>query len=514
MDEALSSIPWGRFQWLLFCTCGMGYAAECIELLLLSFAIPMLKEEWGLDNTTAAYASLLSNFGIMIGAAGWGILADCIGRRAVFLGSVLMTFAGGLACAFVPNFLLFVAARFFVGAGIGGNLAVDFTLFMEFVPLQIRQQVMMMLTMWGVFGCGMIAIAARLLLPSLGWRWYIGVLSLPSLLLLLLRIGMPESPALMYETGDVQGALEALRDIARRNGTELPRDLVLRPPPGRANAPLALGAGGESSDDSSESQSQTTSTKSCSNSSNGATEDSRHQHARRDANPCLDDQERSSVDQMGPRNTLRAKALRLLVPLSSELRGATLKLGIIWFMMSFSYGGFTLWLPELLKHKGIEGAGVYTMYGIMIAAEVPGLCLTTFLVWQGVEKRYVLSGSICGCLISMLAATLVHRQALVPVVLACIYFFVVSAWATLYVLTPEAYPATCRATASGMLRIISSTGSMLTAPIGASLLKEGVMAPLYTYSACFLLGTLVAPLLPDVTNVRGALLQNRGSSQV
>jgi len=448
VDEALHFIPWGRFQWLLFATCGMGYAAEIIEMMLMSFALPELKKEWDLDNLTAADASMWANIGVMVGAGVWGIMADWAGRRVVFLSSVGITFLFGLLGAFAPTFELFVASRFIVGMGIGGNLAVDFALFMEFVPLHMRQQVMMMLTMWGVGGVAIIAIAAWALIESAGWRWYIGVLAVPSLVLLVMRLGMPESPSLLYESGRVEEALESIKLIAKKNHFELPEGFSLKP--------------------------------------------------KEDARDEFEGLQGTAVVM----KSLELKVRRSLVPLSPENFFTTVKFAIAWFSLSFAYGGFTLWLPSLLTDKGIVGSDIYTTYLIMVLGEIPSVCLSTFLVYKGVQKRYIFCAYMLGCAGSMGLTALVTNEYLIRVVLAISYFFMVSSWACLYVLTPEAYPATCRGTASGVLRIAGSIANSIKGKVGAKLLAGGMYVPLWTYGAVFLVGMLVAPLLPDYTNKR------------
>mmetsp|Transcript_57407 Transcript_57407/g.122092 ORF Transcript_57407/g.122092 Transcript_57407/m.122092 type:complete len:483 (+) Transcript_57407:296-1744(+) len=448
VDEALHFIPWGRFQWLLFATCGIGYAAEIIEMMLMSFALPELRKEWDIDNLTVADASMWSNIGVMIGAGVWGIMADWLGRRVVFISSVAITFLFGMLGAFAPTFELFVASRFMVGMGIGGNLAVDFALFMEFVPLHMRQQVMMMLTMWGVGGVAVIAIAAWALIDGAGWRWYIGVLSLPSLVLLVMRLGMPESPSLLYESGRVEEALQSIKSIAHKNGFELPEGFSLMP--------------------------------------------------KEDAKDEFADLQGSAVIM----KSLELKVRRSLVPLSPENFFTTIKFAIAWFSLSFAYGGFTLWLPSLLTDKGIVGSDIYTTYLIMVLGEIPSVCLSTYMVYKGVQKRYIFCVYMLGCAGSMGLTALVTDEYGIRVVLAISYFFMVSSWACLYVLTPEAYPATCRGTASGVLRIAGSVANSFKGKVGAKLLSHGMYVPLWTYGAVFLVGMCVAPLLPDSTNKR------------
>lgn len=446
--EALDLLPWGRFHWLLFATCGLGYAADMVELLMLGFALPEIGKEWELDKITLSTASLFSNLGIMVGAAAWGALSDVLGRRLAFLGSVALTFACGLGSAFSTTFWAFVLCRFFVGCGLGGNLAVDYVIFLEFVPSRLRDSIMMLLTMWGVLGVLVVAVSAWLLIESAGWRVYVGVMSLPSLVLLALRLSVPESPVHLYTVGKPDEALQVLQYIAEVNGTNLPVGLKLQP----ATADEAI----------SEASGDSISTASVSSHGKGG---------------------------------VYWKVLQPII--DPTLRFSTLLLGTVWFAMNIAYGGFTLWFPFFMEGKGISGLNVYRTYTVMVLAEVPGLVAATSMVRAGWSSKCVLASCACGCGVTLACCALVNGEAAVTAVSASNYFFSVSTWATLYLVTPQSYPAWCRSTACGLIRVCGSVGGLLKGPIGAWLLGTEIWTALLTYAGCYgLIALTVALMLP------------------
>jgi putative MFS transporter len=77
-----------------------------------------------------------SGIGAIIGAYVWGWLADRIGRRMVFIGTVLnFSIATGLLYFTPDNGWIYLAImRFFVGTGVGGLYCVDLPLVQEFMP--------------------------------------------------------------------------------------------------------------------------------------------------------------------------------------------------------------------------------------------------------------------------------------------------------------------------------------------------------------------------------------------
>src|SRR6188768_215529 len=81
-------------------------------------------------SSPSAIVLMSSGLGAIIGAYVWGWLADRIGRRKVFIGTVLnFSIATGLLY-FTPDngWVYLTIMRFFVGVGVGGLYCVDLPL--------------------------------------------------------------------------------------------------------------------------------------------------------------------------------------------------------------------------------------------------------------------------------------------------------------------------------------------------------------------------------------------------
>lgn len=100
--------------------------------------------EWDLTNTQASYAHSSLIFGMMVGAIFWGFFSDVKGRKPTFNITLFVTGAFGIASAFAPNFVVLCVLMFLLGTGLGGNLPVDGTLLLEFIP-QSRQNLLTLL---------------------------------------------------------------------------------------------------------------------------------------------------------------------------------------------------------------------------------------------------------------------------------------------------------------------------------------------------------------------------------
>lgn len=126
------------------------YAVDSLVLLLQSvISGPAYKEigRGGYVNglTIAAYVGMLT------GALFWGLSADMIGRRYAFNLSLLISSVTAIVAGAMPNWAglgVFIAL---VGFGAGGNLIMDTTVFLEYLPSE-KQWVLTFLACWWGLG--------------------------------------------------------------------------------------------------------------------------------------------------------------------------------------------------------------------------------------------------------------------------------------------------------------------------------------------------------------------------
>src|SRR6202035_5396193 len=82
----------------------IGDALEFFDYFLIGFVLAFLIGPWKLTFGQSATVLMSSGIGAIIGAFAWGWLADRIGRRPVFIGTVLnfSIATGGLYCVDLP----------------------------------------------------------------------------------------------------------------------------------------------------------------------------------------------------------------------------------------------------------------------------------------------------------------------------------------------------------------------------------------------------------------------------
>ena len=176
---------------------------------------------------------------MLLGAWGFGRLADRIGRRRVLIVTVLIDAAFGLASAFSTSFATLLALRLLTGIGVGGTLPVDYAMMAEFLPPERRGRWLVALE--GFWAVGTVAVAlaawaANRWAAEDAWRWLFVLTALPALVGFWLRLWLPESPHYLLRRGQVEQAREVLDRVARGNGRA-----PIRGAPGR---PRDAGAAG------------------------------------------------------------------------------------------------------------------------------------------------------------------------------------------------------------------------------------------------------------------------------
>lgn len=192
---------------------GTGWMFDAMDVGMLSFIIAALKIEWNLSPEQMGWIGSINSIGMAVGALVFGLMADKIGRKSVFILTLLLFSLGSGASAFATSLTLFLVLRFIIGAGLGGELPVASTLVSESVPAEKRGRIVVLLESFWAFGWLVAALISRFVIPSFGWQVALLISALPALYTLYLRMGIPDSPRFTSVKG--QGRSNVLSNIAK-----------------------------------------------------------------------------------------------------------------------------------------------------------------------------------------------------------------------------------------------------------------------------------------------------------
>lgn len=180
---------------LLF-TSGLGWMFDAMDVGLLSFILAALKADWGLSAGQMGWLGAINSIGMAVGAIGFGMLADRIGRKQVFVLTLLLfAIASGLS-AFATTLTVLFVLRFFIGMGLGGELPVASTYVSERVPAHERGRIVVLLESFWAVGWILAALIAYFVIPrfdkDMGWRVALLLGALPAFYALYLRRKLPD----------------------------------------------------------------------------------------------------------------------------------------------------------------------------------------------------------------------------------------------------------------------------------------------------------------------------------
>lgn len=192
---------------------GLGWMFDAMDVGILSFIIAALAIEWSLTPDQMGWIGSVNSIGMAVGAVFFGLIADKIGRKNVFMITLLLfTLASG-ASALAGGLAVFMILRFFVGMGLGGELPVASTLVAESVPAEERGKVVVLLESFWAVGWILAALIAYFVIPEYGWRWALALTALPAFYAIYLRIKLPDSPRYENVENVKRSVLQNVKDL-------------------------------------------------------------------------------------------------------------------------------------------------------------------------------------------------------------------------------------------------------------------------------------------------------------
>ena len=221
VDDVLDRAGAGTYQRRLLAIFGLVWTADAMQVLAVGFTAASIAATFDLTLAQALQTGTLFFLGMLVGAAGFGRLADRVGRRRVLIVTVACDAVFGALSVFAPDFTILLVLRFLTGMAVGGTLPVDYAMMAEFLPARNRGRWLVMLEGFWAVGTLIVALAAwAVSLAGLadGWRYIFAVTAIPALLGVGLRFLVPESPLYLLRLGKAEEAKAVLDRILAVNG--------------------------------------------------------------------------------------------------------------------------------------------------------------------------------------------------------------------------------------------------------------------------------------------------------
>ena len=197
----------GRGGWMMIST----ILIEAWDLYAISFLLIFIKQEYNPTPSQLGLATAAVQGGALIGALLGGLVADRLGRKRVFILTMVLFIVLAIAQGFSQNIWDLIIIRFLIGIPLGSDIANGYAYIMESMAKGARET---MGSRWQfMFGLGevvAIVVITLMYLTGMGhgalWRIGLALGALPALVLLLARLDLPETPLSLLHRGKFREA--------------------------------------------------------------------------------------------------------------------------------------------------------------------------------------------------------------------------------------------------------------------------------------------------------------------
>lgn len=194
LSELLENSKVGALQIRVFVLCMACLIMDGFDVQAMGYVAPAVLRDWGVPGPQLGPVFAAANFGVLIGALAFGMLADKIGRRPVLVGATLFFSVLTIATAYARDMDELLWLRFVSGIGLGCIIPNATALVGEFSPKKSRVALTMCITVGFTLGAAIGGIVAAQMIPVFGWRSvFIFGGAVPLVIALAMFWGLPES---------------------------------------------------------------------------------------------------------------------------------------------------------------------------------------------------------------------------------------------------------------------------------------------------------------------------------
>lgn len=217
----LDALPFGRFHVLVIVALGITWILDGLEVTLAGALSGELKQSTtlGLTNSEVGLSGSCYLAGAVLGAFFFGWLTDRLGRKKLFTVTLVVYLLATAATALSWNFFSFALFRFITGAGIGGEYTAINSTIQELIPARLRGWTDLLIngSFWlgAAMGGGgsIVLLDPNFINPALGWRLAFLIGATIGLIIVIMRLWIPESPRWLVTHGFAEAAEKVVRGI-------------------------------------------------------------------------------------------------------------------------------------------------------------------------------------------------------------------------------------------------------------------------------------------------------------
>ncbi len=220
----LDRLPWSPWHWRVVIALGVSWLLDGLEVTVVGSLGPALQrpDTLGLTASQIGWAASAYIGGAVLGALVFGRMADSLGRKRMFLVTLVVYLVATVFTAFSFDLWSFALCRFVTGFGIGGEYAAINSAIDELIPARVRGTVDLAIngTFWvgAAMGAGLSIVLLQPDWLGAQWGWRLAFLAggVLGFAILLVRRHVPESPRWLIRHGRAEEAEKVVLDIERQ----------------------------------------------------------------------------------------------------------------------------------------------------------------------------------------------------------------------------------------------------------------------------------------------------------
>jgi putative MFS transporter len=210
---AYDDVPLQRFHLRVAAASTGGVFSDGFGLGIIGIALALAAARLRLTPLWLGLLGGASLAGLFLGSLVTGPVADRIGRRPVFSSNMALLGALSILQFVVTSAAQLLVLRLLIGFLLGTDYVVSKALLTEFTPRAFRGRVLSLLSVaWaGGYACAYFVGFALTTAGADAWRWMLLTSAVPCLLVLPLRVTLPESPLWLAAHGHAERAARIVR---------------------------------------------------------------------------------------------------------------------------------------------------------------------------------------------------------------------------------------------------------------------------------------------------------------
>ncbi|ELY5816522.1 sugar porter family MFS transporter [Cronobacter turicensis] len=186
-----------------------------LDMGVIAGALPFLARTFDLNSHQQEIVVSVMMFGAALGALCSGPMSSSLGRRRSLLLGATLFVVGSLGCAAAGNMQMLAIARFILGLAVGVASFTAPLYLSEIAPERIRGSMISLYQLMITIGILSAFVSDTALSGGGHWRWMLGIITFPAVVLFIGVLTLPESPRwLMMKRRDALAAsvLKRLRN--------------------------------------------------------------------------------------------------------------------------------------------------------------------------------------------------------------------------------------------------------------------------------------------------------------